>query len=529
MNYILFGAVATALMVFAISTIQSILGSKVGSDHPAHLFLITAIRHNGNRLFARIPRILNTCYCGAIPLYIHWMLSYFNTRRIYWAERLLNPTMNALNVGILTVIVFVASSGEDKVVQYIFFSGCVFALTPQFYHALSARNFGLSSRGIGLLLLTLFLFVAYYIDENPEQPLLWIALTVIGWLIWGFSTFTQQAVCIIGLILLLTTGRYAPIVGTLLGLGVFILINRKYSVSYLKYTYKFLHAYATELAPIYIIPRRPSIWGDLVWGIWVQFRSGLLKGGLYAYGNSFLIVFFLNPLVLLACWLGLTNRVTSGLISYAASVALAGTIAALLTSFRQTRFLGEPERYAEAITPWAVLCGTYFIYSSWGIDALIAVVVVYAVATLSQLWATHILVNKVRGSQIDFDKIATYITHHLGDDVRFCSNNEQLTKMFMKNSWRFAFYWVVGQDYCGMRATEAFTTFPWLKRGACERIASTYMINICLLDRKLYDTIFDIKPSNLRRMTVAYETDELRAILLEWEPVAAQSKPLATE
>lgn len=101
----------------------------------------------------------------------------------------------------------------------------------------------------------------------------------------------------------------------------------------------------------------------------------------------------------------------------------------------------------------------------------------------------------------------------------FPSNNEQLTKLlFATNSWNFALFWVVGQKYCEMTVTEAFSTFPSLKREACERIVAAYRVNACLLDRKLYDTIFDDRPASLRNISIAYESPRFRLLILNLGP-----------
>ena len=86
------------LLALVISTSQSLIGQKVGSDHPSHVFLTRRIRRNGFRLFVRIPDLLNDCYCAAVPLYIHWIIAHFKSRAVYWSERLLNPGVNSLHV-----------------------------------------------------------------------------------------------------------------------------------------------------------------------------------------------------------------------------------------------------------------------------------------------------------------------------------------------------------------------------------------------------------------------------------------------
>ena len=68
---------AAIALALTLSTIQSLVSARVGSDHPVHVFLTSNIRANAFHLFVRIPRLLNDCYVAAVPLYIHWIVAHF--------------------------------------------------------------------------------------------------------------------------------------------------------------------------------------------------------------------------------------------------------------------------------------------------------------------------------------------------------------------------------------------------------------------------------------------------------------------
>jgi hypothetical protein len=511
-------ALVGIILAFVLSVIQSLIGSKVGSDHPVHAFLIRAIRDNKNRFFLRIPNLLNNCYCAALPLYIHWILSYFRSNAMPVAERLLNPFMNAAHVIVFGAIAIMTIRPLDVPVIFVGLAICIFALTPQFYHALSARNFGLSARGVGLLLLTVFFFSGYCVETGTSSILFWSLLIISSCLVWCFSTFAAQAMCIISFLLMLTGFHTVTFVGALLGMLIFVGLHPKYSLGYLQHTLRFIYAYATELAPIYILSRRKSIWRDLIWDIWINFGSGMKNGVRYAYENSILVVIILNPLVPVSCWASLSHSVPdTGLIGYAGAVTLAGMLAAVLTSFRLTRFLGEPERYIEAVTPWAVIVGAYYFQLNYGVALLMSLVVIFFLMDIVQLYLSKLLANYISNKPINLVETEKIIEKQLGRNVRFCSNNEQITKRLMLNDWRFAYCMTVGQDYCSMKVQEAFSIFPHLRREACQRIVSTYQINACVLDRTLYDTLFNEPIPGLESVTVAYESEGIRLLILKWE------------
>jgi hypothetical protein len=455
-------------------------------------------------------------------------MSHFRGASVYWAERLLNPVVNTLHVAAFAALAVIAARFEGLPLVWAGLATCAFALTPQFFHALSARTFGLSARGTGMLLLTLFFLAAYEVDADAMVPWSWSALVVLGWLVWGFSTFATQALCIISVLLLVTTGRHVPLVGTLLGLALFVALHPKYSLSYLMHTLRFIRTYATELAPVYVLKRRKSIWRDLVWDVWQRFGNGLKAGFRYAYENSVLVVLLLNPLLLLACASALWGTSPpDGLIAYSSAVALAGAIAFVLTSFRLTRFIGEPERYAEAVTPWAIISGSFTLQTLGPTTPLVALVLLFLVVDLLQLFASKLLLDYVKENDNGLPEIEAEIARRLDGNVRFSSNNEHFTKMLMKNDWHFAYCFAAGQDYAGLKMHQVFSSFPLVRREACERIVSTYRVNACLLDRKHYDTLFDAPPASLRSISTAYESERFRLLVLDWAEPPAEPRPAA--
>ncbi|HEX3848004.1 MAG TPA: hypothetical protein VHV81_11545 [Steroidobacteraceae bacterium] len=502
---------------FCLSASQSFINRRIGSDHPVHVFLTSRIRKGGFRLFVRIPDLFNDCYVGAVPLYLHWIIAHFRVGALYWSERLLNPVLNALHVALLAAIAAFLCRHEAWPADLVGAAACLFALTPQFYHALSARNFGLSSRGIGLLLLTAFFFAAYCASFAPTIS--WIALPILGWLIWGFNTFGQQALCLLSVLLLILTGRWAPALGAALGLALFIALHPRYALGYLRHTVRFIRAYARSMAAIYILQRRHSIWRDLVLDIWRRFtEQGFAQGFRYAYENSVLVIVLLNPFTVAACWAAVRGAdLRHGAFGYCVSLAVCGVIAAFLTSFRATRFLGEPERYVEVVTPWAVLAGAYLLHDRLGPAGLLGLGASFLLVDLLELGASRFLVSVVAPDNPHIEEIERRIEKRWGSGARVCSNNEHYTKMLMRNDWQYAYCLAIGNPYCGMSVEESFSRFPVLHAEAVRRIVGQYRINACLLDRKEYDKLFESTPAGLKNMTVAYETERFRLLFLEWE------------
>ena len=149
-----------------------------------------------------------------------------------------------------------------------------------------------------------------------------------------------------------------------------------------------------------------------------------------------------------------------------------------------------------------------------------AIVLLFLLVDLLQLFASKLLMNYVAENDVGLADIEAAIAQRLGTNVRFSSNNEHFAKMLMTNDWQFACCLAAGQDYAGLKMQEIFSAFPMVRRQACERIASTYRVNACLLDRRLYDTLFDTAPPSLRGISTAYESARFRLLILDWSDAA---------
>lgn len=512
-----------SIAVFAISAAQSYFSEKAGSDHPAHQFIIDALRKNGHQLFERVPGILNSTYCGAIPLYLHLVLSYLPGSAIPWIRRFLNPTTNMLHVVAVGALACYLSNQYGVDTDFVVYSVIVFAFTPQFSHALSARNFGLSARGVGLVLLTIFFSGCILTEADPTGFVGWILVITSAFLIWGSSTFAQQTIIFISILLLVIFFKWVPILGVAIALLIFLLAHPAYAISYLRYTLRFIRDYRRELAPVYILRKRESIWLDLFGEIWRRLRAGFVRGALYAYENSVIVTVLLNPLAIFTVVFWISVDGFPPLISYAVAISVSGFIVAVGTSVRPTRFLGEPERYIEAVTPWSVVAAVYVFTTQFSLAAMNFLIAYCVLASIFQLFASWKLMRHVSAGSNELEQITNKVEAHVSETVRFCSNNEQLTKMLLRSHWQFAVYLVIGQTYCGMRASEAFSSFPNLAKGALEKIVSSYRINVCLLDRAVYEEILVDVPVQLESMITVYESDRYRLLILRWRDDVACS------
>ncbi len=515
--------VAAAAVAFALSLAQARINARSGTDHVVHQFLIRAVRENRHRLFIRIPRLLNEAYIGALPLYLHAIMARFPLSILRRTEVLLNPAVNGLHTALLGgfALMLGTAAGFDPATAAL--AACLFAVTPQFYHALSARNFGLSARSIGLILMSVVYGAGYFVAMEVGSVGAWLVLIIASYLVIAFSTFGAQTLVLTGIALALVSGRPEIIAGTGGGLLLFIAVHPRYAHGYLTNTARFIAAYQRELAPVYVLARRHGLWRDLVWDIWRKVAVRPVAGMRYAYENSVLIVLLLNPLTVVAALAALSDG-GSDFASYACSVALAGVLAFIATSFRPTRFLGEPERYVEAVTPFATLGAVAVLVPIIGAIPLTIIVGVFAALALAQVQASRILARYLGGKDLRLDDAAAAIDRTIEGEVRCAANNEQFLKFMLPNNWQFSYCIAVGHGYCGMTIGEAFDPFPFPTRTALQKIVKAYRINACVLDRTRFETVFDALPDSIAASEIAFETDAIRVVTFQWSDAAPAAR-----
>lgn len=516
------GVAAAGVIAFVLAAAQSYLNRSIGSDHAVHAFLVRAIRANGFRLFDRVPGLLNETHCAALPLYLHWTFAWFGDRPMRRAERLLNPVVNAALVGLFAILAAAVAGQIGASPWFVPVAAAAFALTPQFYHALSARNFGLSARGIGLFLLGAVFLLGHAVESGRSGPAGWIALALAAYLLWAFNTFGGQALVILGTLAALLFGHWVPLAGGALGLAIFVALHPVYATRYLYHTLRFIRGYAVELAPVYVLARRYSIWRDLVWDIPRRIAAAPVQGLRYAYENSALVVVGLNPLWTLVVIAWVTGSLPrNGALGYATDVALTGGVAAFLTSLRATRFLGEPERYAEAVTPFSAAAGAAAIVAWGGLAALALAAAAFLVTDLAQIHASRLLQRHIAAKPTDFDGIAAAATQAITEPIRCAGNNDQLVKQLLANDWQFVYCMAIEGRHCGMPLKQVFSVFPFVQREALQRIVTEFRITLCVLDRSLYDTLFDAVPPGLSDARIVHETAAVRVLALGWAEPAA--------
>ena len=114
------------------------------------------------------------------------------------------------------------------------------------------------------------------------------------------------------------------------------------------------------MAKIFILKSRPSIYGDFIKGFWLKLGKDFRKGLIYVFTNPIVELLYGFSYLWITVFVLIEHK-EDVFYNQLVGFSSVGIILFLLTSFKKTRFLGEPQRYAEFFIPF---------YSVMSIDVL---------------------------------------------------------------------------------------------------------------------------------------------------------------
>jgi hypothetical protein len=511
----------------ALPTILAGRLSARGSDQFVHLYFIKALRRDGHRLFTMLPRVLNPTPT-AYPLFLHWALSFMPPKRIDRLKGGLNVAASALQATILylalkyTVSVPFLPEHAGGVTLAV-------AASPQLFHIYNARVTGISARPIGWLLFFVHWLAIYHVQRGLHPAAWGLTGLLAGYGICGTSIFALQGLILFAVVYGLVFWSGLPPLAAAASLGLFVALHPRFGRAYLIQYLRYSKIYATILAPANLLRRRHGVWRDLVQDIWIRFARSRREGLQYAYGNPVVVAVALNPLVFLSAYY-VSAAPAAPFLGFCARIGVVALIVAFLTTFRATRFLGEPERYLELAIPFTGTLGVWAVMTSSNARLPWAVFGYFALMNVGQMAVAFALARRAPKAErlqivAELPRIAEAINAQFApDQVRFASNEEDVTKYMLLEDWQFVWYWPSTDRYGDMTYQEAFSLFPFVRKESFERLIAMYEVNVCLLDKSNFGSVFDA-PGPFRSMPVL---DTPRYVVCRIERVMAATPSCET-
>ncbi|MDG2422747.1 MAG: hypothetical protein P8M22_02080 [Phycisphaerales bacterium] len=473
-----------------------------GTDHCYHLTLIEQIRQNRHRFVRRLDFLLIKPE-NIYPQLIHWCLSFFKKDRAEVIGTYLSVLFMLLSAGMLvgfTYLIYPHVSAYTSLPSNVFVAGvlAIYVLVPNAYSSSNAKNKGMSGRSVGLFLceMYLYLMILYVLGEGS-----WLLLPAIGvvTIILMSNIFAMQFILFSSILLSLFFWNGMFLIVSAAGAVVFMAILPRYSICYYKSQWEHKRDYCNYISEHFLLRTRASIWRDFVWEFWLIARNRFgktptgISGLQYIYYNSVVIVLIAIPavtvtLIAMAFWF--FDSPVSLIPTFASlNFLLIPICAALLifwaTSFRKTRFLGEPERYVEITSGLLSIVAGLILFPH---PLLYFLFLGFSVAFVSAHLFMYIRFLRNRRSDSTakiIDRIHQVLLveqENLDKPIRILSNNLQHSKSLL--DVRFSCFWgnTLPEFIAGIRFSEALGEFPLLAPFAIYAVAKDYEIDYLVID-----------------------------------------------
>ncbi len=496
------------LSVYALIVVLIQINSKPGSDHYGHLNRINNIKKNRNRFIKRNES--NLCNTKeAYPQFYHWILALLPStiiERYYRVFAIVIDLLQLISFLIFAFTIYPFIQTDLNLERFMLFGGLIFIFTPFRYSIWNAKNSGLSARGFGLFQGQIYLYFIswYYLSGNI---VFFLGAFLMGFIIIISSQFAMQFVLFSSLFFALFFKNPLFLLIPVFALLMFYLIMPEIACNYIKGQIIHKTLYYKYIAEKFILRNRYSIWRDFVWDFWIKAKEDFKKSILYIYQNSLVSVIFGFPFFTLLVLCFFVDNKVLGLIMADRSLWILGipvvvsSIIFLLTSFRKTRFLGEPERYMEFCTPQiSILGGVFFGYSSF-----IAYIVlgISFVLVIGQFILGYLIIKygytktqHYKNFMKIFDTLCK-IERSEVKEMRIFSNNSLLNKTLQIGNWKVLNINVTSLYTGQFHFKDIFPVeYPFIAKDVILPLIKEVEIGWFILDTNILPDYYDILEDN---------------------------------
>jgi hypothetical protein len=360
------------LCIFLVKVLTDLIAGffkGTSSDEQAHFAYIREIKEIGYSKHTVLSSYLGATKSG-YPTFYHALLSLLPQNFVVKRAAFINTIISSCSI-LLTFLFFLFFSKNlksDFSSNAIFYL-ILFASTPYFYFVFNAKSIGISGRNFGIFLGYFYEFSLYVFITNPSWYFLLLVI-FINVLILISSQFSSQFVILNALFFALFFMNILPLLILLVSVAIHVLIFRKKAINFYICQYHHKRNFIKYLSPVYLFKYRESIWQDWLGNIYKKDRK-------YFLTNNLIVALMGFPTVFIAFFLFIKNYNTGIDFSLTDKFFISGVGIFIFTTFKYTRFLGEPERYLEYILPFALLILLNCISNSFAILLMISTTNVY--------------------------------------------------------------------------------------------------------------------------------------------------------
>jgi hypothetical protein len=465
--------------------------SLPGSDHYIHFGYINSIIKNKNKFITRVKTFINDDDFPDPQLY-HWLLSFLPSSILNHYYRYFGLVFNFLSLAFFIIFLNQLSPYLRLNIDYNYYlliCGTIYILTPFEYFTWNAKNVGLSARGFGLMFGHLFVFsITLYAFSGIQ--LYWIGAIFLGYVILLSSQFAFQFVFFFCLIFSIIIKDFSIALIPVVSTALFLLSFPKWSRVFFQRQWNYKKMYFKVLSKRFGLKARYSIWRDFVYDFWkVMKRRGVVRGLEYIYRNPVIETIVGFPtLIVFACayFFNQDQPLISSSNTILYQIVATAFIIFVLTSFRPTRFLGEPQRYIEFVFP--VIC---VLAASLGNHFLLIAIIVPSVAIIFfELVGIKMLARRKGGGTTTHEKtlelLQVFNSFDTKNENKVASNNSDVLKYFAENDFRILNINVTKEFTGGLHFNEIFPEkYGNMSLEALLYLSNHYQVNWLILDQNL--------------------------------------------
>jgi hypothetical protein len=480
------------LLLLTINILQ-LKFSKPGSDHYIHFAYINSIRNNKNKFINKVNSFINDDDFPDPQLY-HWLLSFLPEHFLIRNYKLLGLFINVSSffffIGFIYLLFpFLAPTLSLDFDKFLLYTTIFYIITPFEYFSWNAKNVGLSARGFGLLFGNLFVYALtlYFLSGNIVFLLFSIFFSYIILL---SSQFSFQFVFFFTLITSFIFRDIYVFTIPFIATTIFILTFPKWSKIFFARQWEYKKLYYKLFSYKFGLKFRYSIWRDFFYDFWIAiYKRGVLRGIEYIYRNPVIEVIIGFPaltLVTLTYFFKKGNIFNQGF-STIAILILSSLLIFLFTSFRKTRFLGEPQRYIEFVFPLISILPLFF--ASF---YLFVFIIIISLVTITFESFVIKLISRKQGGGVTTVEKTIKLLHCFNsivndkEEIRIISNNLEVLKYFADKNFKILNINVTSAYTGGIHFNEIFPdSYGVFSIDVLSNLVQHYKINWFILDQNL--------------------------------------------
>jgi hypothetical protein len=433
--------------------------SKPGSDHYIHFGYINSIKDNKHRFVTKINTFINEDDFPDPQLY-HWMLSLIPSNFLYKYYKFLGLIFNILSFiffGIFLNLIYPELEITIDFNMFVLISGLVYILTPFQFFSWNAKSVGLSARGFGVMLGHLFIYCITLYLLTEDFSYLYFSL-IFCYAILLSSQFCFQFILFFTFIASILFFDIYIFILPYLSILFFLITFPNWSKVFFIRQRKYKWMYYSILSKKFGLKLRYSIYRDFIYDFFIELKKrGAVRGFEYIYRNPIMELFLGFPFIVLFFLYGFNPIVNlnspNNIIS---SIVFISVCIFIITSFRKTRFLGEPQRYIEFVFPIiSILAAIY----STSITTIIVVLVFSIMIIIFELVIIKLMAKRNGKGLTTMDKILKLLSSFKRSGVvnnRLISNNFDVLKCFADKDYKIFNVSILESHTSGLHFDEIF-------------------------------------------------------------------------